>query len=152
MSGNKSTDTDEPATTCWGCRRLIDEGSVVSFGDGIWHIDCFRCSKCENLIEGDANLLLLADGSPLCQHCSYTCSICNQPIYDEAIVTGDVSYHTECFRCLICHNRIEGSCFAKTTQGIFCMNCFKERKAKKRAARKKTKDMHGPEKSLPAIP
>ncbi|KAJ1920009.1 Rho-type gtpase-activating protein [Tieghemiomyces parasiticus] len=146
----KVGENDEPSTTCWGCKRLIDEGSVVSFGDGIWHIDCFRCSKCENLIEGDANLLLLADGSPLCQNCSYTCAICSQPIYDEAIVTGDISYHTECFRCLICHNRIEGSCFAKTTQGIFCMACFKERKAKKRAARKKPKDHV--EKSLPAIP
>ncbi|KAJ1978142.1 Rho-type gtpase-activating protein [Dimargaris xerosporica] len=152
MAAHIPSDSDDQPAVCSGCKELIDEGSVVSFGDGIWHIDCFRCSKCKNLIEGDANLLLLADGSPLCQNCSYTCSICQRSILDEAIVTGDDSYHFECFRCSVCHNQIQGSCFAKTTQGIFCMTCFRERKARKKAARKKARDGLQTEKSLPAIP
>jgi hypothetical protein len=36
----------------------------------------------------DTNLLLLSDGSPVCSGCSYHCSVCKQPIVDEAIMTG----------------------------------------------------------------
>ena len=47
-----------------------------------------RCAKCHNLVDHDTNLLLLSDGSPVCENCSYICSVCTKPIHNEAIVTG----------------------------------------------------------------
>lgn len=52
------------------------------------HAHISRCAKCHNLVEHDTNLLLLSDGSPVCENCSYICSVCTKPIHNEAIVTG----------------------------------------------------------------
>ncbi|KAI9600669.1 hypothetical protein H4Q26_000459 [Puccinia striiformis f. sp. tritici PST-130] len=79
---------------CNGCKLTLEENGtasdsvVVSFGNSLWHVDCFRCAKCRNLVEHDTNLLLLSDGSPVCENCSYICSVCKLPISNEAIVTG----------------------------------------------------------------
>lgn len=76
---------------CGGCKDLIDNdaaGTVVSFGAKYFHIDCFRCSKCQERVTADTNLLLLSDGTPVCSTCSYQCVVCGLPIMDEAIMTG----------------------------------------------------------------
>ncbi|GAA5939549.1 uncharacterized protein JCM15063_006212 [Sporobolomyces koalae] len=119
---------------CNACKQGLEEtqdNTVVSFGKYLFHVDC-RCAKCHNLVEHDTNLLLLSDGSPVCENCSYICSVCSKPIHNEAIVTGDESYHAECFRCRSCSNKIEELIFAKTTQGIWCMSCHNERVARTR--------------------
>ncbi|CDR49468.1 RHTO0S27e00320g1_1 [Rhodotorula toruloides] len=142
---------------CNACKQGLDEAldnTVVSFGKYLFHVDCFRCAKCHNLVEHNTNLLLLSDGSPVCENCSYICNVCQKPIHNEAIVTGDESYHADCFRCRSCSNRIEELIFAKTQQGIWCMACHNERVARtrkhaeaKRKARKekeKEKDPSAP--------
>ncbi|OSD06757.1 RhoGAP-domain-containing protein [Trametes coccinea BRFM310] len=103
-----------------------------------FHVDCFKCAKCGNQVTADTNLLLLSDGSPICANCSYSCNVCKQPILDEAIMTGDDSYHAHCFKCKVCKNRIDELVFAKTSQGIYCMNCHNERvaRSKRHQARK----------------
>ena len=83
----------------------------------------------------DTNLLLLSDGSPICANCSYSCNVCKQPILDEAIMTGDDSYHAHCFKCKVCKNRIDELVFAKTSRGIYCMNCHNERVEKSKRHR-----------------
>ncbi|KAL6305221.1 hypothetical protein BKA93DRAFT_237913 [Sparassis latifolia] len=90
------------------------------------------CAKCGNQVTADTNLLLLSDGSPVCENCSYCCSICKLPILDEAIMAGDDSYHAHCFKCKVCKNRIDELMFAKTSQGIYCMDCHSERVARSR--------------------
>lgn len=45
-------------------------------------------------------------------------------------MTGDDSYHAHCFKCKICKNRIDELVFAKTSQGIYCMDCHNERMIK----------------------
>ena len=107
-----------------------------------FHVDCFKCAKCGNQVTADTNLLLLSDGSPICADCSYSCNVCKQPILDEAIMTGDDSYHAHCFKCKVCKNRIDELVFAKTSQGIYCMNCHNERVARSRRhqARKQEKE------------
>ncbi|CCM05062.1 uncharacterized protein FIBRA_07268 [Fibroporia radiculosa] len=120
---------------CPGCKKsVVDEngGVVVAFGQSFFHVDCFKCAKCGNQVSADTNLLLLSDGSPICANCSYSCNICKQPILDEAIMTGDDSYHAHCFKCKVCKNRIDELVFAKTSQGIYCMNCHNERVARSR--------------------
>ncbi|CAE6481145.1 unnamed protein product [Rhizoctonia solani] len=123
----------EPA--CGGCGRTLESASggvVVAFGNALWHVECFRCAKCQSTVSADTNLLLLADGSPVCQNCSYSCHVCHNPILDEAIMTGDDSYHASCFKCRTCGRRIEELVFAKTSQGIYCMACHNDRVARSR--------------------
>ncbi|KAL1412711.1 Rho-type gtpase-activating protein [Vanrija albida] len=126
---------DNIEARCGGCRKIIDQdngGIVVAFGTSLWHVDCFRCAKCKDKVSADTNLLLLSDGSPVCGNCSYQCFVCKQAITEEAIMTGDESYHAHCFTCRTCKRRIEELVFAKTTQGIYCMNCHNERVARSR--------------------
>ncbi|KAI0675177.1 RhoGAP-domain-containing protein [Trametes maxima] len=107
-----------------------------------FHLDCFKCAKCGNQVTADTNLLLLSDGSPICANCTYSCNVCKQPILDEAIMTGDDSYHAHCFKCRVCKNRIDELVFAKTSQGIYCMSCHNERveRSKRHQARKQERE------------
>ncbi|KAJ6586840.1 hypothetical protein DFH09DRAFT_1307948 [Mycena vulgaris] len=137
---------------CPGCKRsAVTEhgGLVVAFGQSFFHVDCFKCAKCGDQVTADTNLLLLSDGSPICANCSYSCNVCHNPILDEAIMTGDDSYHAHCFKCKVCKNRIDELVFAKTSQGIYCMKCHNERMIKirkhtqKKAEREKAAGVHG---------
>lgn len=126
-----------PEAYCGGCGRLIDEESVeegvIQFATKLWHIECFRCAKCKNRVSTERDdILLLSDGHPICGECNYSCNICNLPIMEEAIMTGDESYHASCFTCRSCHSKIEELVFAKTSQGIYCMKCHNERVARSR--------------------
>jgi hypothetical protein len=40
---NSSYEEEEPQEDpyCVGCHRLIEEGSVVQFGEGIWHFEWY---------------------------------------------------------------------------------------------------------------
>ncbi|KAI7904343.1 uncharacterized protein BX663DRAFT_504733 [Cokeromyces recurvatus] len=113
---------------CHGCQKPIEDGSVVQFGDGIWHFECFRCAKCHKLVECYSNLLLLRDGNPICEDCSYSCHACKKTIKDEAIMTGDEAYHAECFRCVQCNKKINDLVFTQTSKGIYCTKCHETRK------------------------
>lgn len=116
-----------------------------------WHIDCFRCNTCNTLLDSDAHLLLLGDGSLICSNCTYSCSSCGNKIEDLAILTGDQAFCANCFKCRNCKRRIENLRYARTSQGIFCMDCheslMQRRRKKKTAAKKLNFD-----KSLPSLP
>ncbi|PWN44503.1 RhoGAP-domain-containing protein [Ceraceosorus guamensis] len=139
-------DSEFVEPVCGGCKKMIDEESaeqgVIQFAAQLWHVDCFRCAKCQNPVSTDRDdILLLSDGHPICGQCNYSCQICGLPIMEEAIMTGDESYHASCFTCRSCHTPIEELVFAKTSQGIYCMSCHNERVARSRrnAANKRSK-------------
>ncbi|PVU99908.1 hypothetical protein BB559_000291 [Furculomyces boomerangus] len=140
--------------TCWGCSKLIEDGKAIQFSEGVWHLECFKCTTCSKLINLDSSILFLADGKPICSECSYSCSLCSKPIYDEAIVTAEGTYHSECFRCSHCSKRIQGKSFAKTNSGvIYCVPCYNDRKERKRAAQKRNQERRiQKNKDLPRIP
>lgn len=126
-----------------------------------WHLDCFRCNTCGTLLDSDANLLLLGDGSLICNNCTYSCSACGNKIEDLAILTGEQAFCATCFRCRNCKRKIENLRYARTSQGIFCMGCHetlmarRRKKSKAAAAAKAREKEHSPmitEKSLPALP
>ncbi|GAA6046909.1 hypothetical protein JCM3770_003424 [Rhodotorula araucariae] len=130
LSASGAAAAGEPIQ-CNGCKQGLEDSpdnTVVSFGTSFFH----RCAKCSKHVEHNMSLLLLADGNPVCENCKYICSACNTPIHNEAIVTGDESYHSECFRCRACQNKIEELIFAKTNQGIWCMACHNDRVARTR--------------------
>ncbi|PVU94021.1 hypothetical protein BB561_002889 [Smittium simulii] len=148
-----NTDLDQ-VPICWGCSKNIESGKAIQFADGVWHLDCFKCTSCNKLIDYSSNLLFLANGKPICSECTYSCSLCNKSIYDEAIVTAEGTYHSECFRCSECKDKIQGKSFAKTnTNVIYCVPCYNKRKERKKAARKKQlQKSKFNDKNLPKLP
>lgn len=148
---------------CKGCGEILEEGKAFELAGNRWHLNCFRCNTCGTLLDSDANLLLLGDGSLICNNCTYSCSACGNKIEDLAILTGDQAFCATCFRCRNCKRKIENLRYARTSQGIFCMSCHeslmaRRRKKSKAAAQQKSreKDGHGSplimDKSLPALP
>ncbi|KAI0478639.1 hypothetical protein GGR56DRAFT_331360 [Xylariaceae sp. FL0804] len=151
----------EDVFPCKGCGEILEEGKAFELAGNRWHLDCFRCNTCSTLLDSDANLLLLGDGSLICNNCTYSCSACGDKIEDLAILTGDQAFCATCFRCRNCKRKIENLRYARTSQGIFCMSCHeslmaRRRKKSKAAAQAKARDKDGSpmvtEKSLPALP
>ncbi|UZP42220.1 hypothetical protein NXS19_010036 [Fusarium pseudograminearum] len=146
---------------CKGCGDILEEGKAFELAGNRWHLDCFRCNTCGTLLDSDANLLLLGDGSLICNNCTYSCSACGNKIEDLAILTGEQAFCATCFRCRNCKRKIENLRYARTSQGIFCMGCHetlmarRRKKSKAAAAAKAREKEHSPmitEKSLPALP
>ncbi|KAH9887750.1 hypothetical protein F4778DRAFT_773640 [Xylariomycetidae sp. FL2044] len=151
----------EDVFPCKGCGEILEEGKAFELAGNRWHLNCFRCNTCGTLLDSDANLLLLGDGSLICNNCTYSCSACGNKIEDLAILTGDQAFCATCFRCRNCKRKIENLRYARTSQGIFCMSCHeslmaRRRKKSKAAAQAKTREKEGSpmvvEKSLPALP
>ncbi|KAI4264239.1 MAG: hypothetical protein L6R42_000636 [Xanthoria sp. 1 TBL-2021] len=157
---------DDAAYPCKGCGEILDEGKAFELAGNRWHIDCFRCNTCGTLLDSDANLLLLGDGSLICNNCTYSCSACNNKIEDLAILTGDQAFCASCFRCRNCKKKIENLKYARTSQGIFCMEChdsLMQRRRKKTGKHGSTRHKHTLQqqhssntmllhKSLPSLP
>lgn len=151
---------DDVAYPCKGCGDILEEGKAFELAGNRWHLNCFRCNTCGTLLDSDANLLLLGDGSLICNNCTYSCSACGNKIEDLAILTGDQAFCATCFRCRNCKRKIENLRYARTSQGIFCMSCHeslmaRRRKKSRAAANAKKKDDLSPmlvDKSLPALP
>ncbi|KAK8119483.1 rho GTPase activator Rga [Apiospora kogelbergensis] len=146
---------------CKGCGEILEEGKAFELAGNRWHLNCFRCNTCGTLLDSDANLLLLGDGSLICNNCTYSCSACGNKIEDLAILTGDQAFCATCFRCRNCKRKIENLRYARTSQGIFCMSCHeslmaRRRKKSKAAAQSKAREKDGSpmivDKSLPALP
>jgi hypothetical protein len=129
---------------------------TLSAAGNRWHIDCFRCNTCGTLLDSDANLLLLGDGSLICNNCTYSCSACGNKIEDLAILTGDQAFCANCFKCRNCKRKIDNLRYARTSQGIFCMSCHEtlmaRRRKNKKANRNPTPASNGLNKSLPDLP
>ncbi|KAL8657451.1 MAG: hypothetical protein Q9226_001901 [Calogaya cf. arnoldii] len=157
---------DDAAYPCKGCGEILDEGKAFELAGNRWHIDCFRCNTCSTLLDSDANLLLLGDGSLICNNCTYSCSACNNKIEDLAILTGDQAFCASCFRCRNCKKKIENLKYARTSQGIFCMEChdsLMQRRRKKTGKHGSSRHKHSLQqqpssntmlihKSLPSLP
>lgn len=147
-------DQDDVVYPCKGCGEILEEGKAFELAGNRWHIDCFRCNTCGTLLDSDANLLLLGDGSLICNNCTYSCNHCGNKIEDLAILTGDQAFCANCFRCRNCKRKIENLRYARTSQGIFCMSCHESLMARRRKKSKKPPAAVAPkvDKSLPALP
>ncbi|CAK4033944.1 Rho GTPase-activating 15 [Lecanosticta acicola] len=149
-------DQEDVVYPCKGCGDILEEGKAFELAGNRWHIDCFRCNTCGTLLDSDANLLLLGDGSLICNNCTYSCSACGNKIEDLAILTGDQAFCSGCFRCRNCKRKIENLRYARTSQGIFCMSCHESLMARRRKKARTPKPTPGssaqPEKALPSLP
>ncbi|KAL3494466.1 hypothetical protein BJX62DRAFT_40469 [Aspergillus germanicus] len=151
-------DQEDVPFPCKGCGEILEEGKAFELAGNRWHIDCFRCSSCSTLLDSDAHLLLLGDGSLICSNCTYSCSSCGNKIEDLAILTGEQAFCAQCFRCRNCKRKIENLRYARTSQGIFCMDCheslMQRRRKKNRGISSKKHSSPGVklDKSLPSLP
>ncbi|KAJ5122430.1 hypothetical protein N7526_009367 [Penicillium atrosanguineum] len=121
---------------CMGCGEILEEGKAFE-------------------LYSDAHLLLLGDGSLICSSCTYSCNSCGNKIEDLAILTGDQAFCAQCFRCRNCKRKIENLRYARTSQGIFCMDCHEslmQRRRKKKATAAARKPGAKLDKSLPSLP
>ena len=80
------------------------------------------------------NLMLLGDGSLICEHCTYVCNACGSKVEELAILTagGDQAFCGGCFRCRNCKHTIEDLRYTRTSQGLFCMSCHESLMARRR--------------------
>lgn len=95
-------------------------------GNMRWHLDCFKCFHCYELLdEENVNLLLLGHGVLACQKCLARCASCENKIeeVDVAIIAGSDVYCADCFRCANCKKNIESLPHARTKHGLFCVSC-----------------------------
>ncbi|GAB7359051.1 hypothetical protein MBLNU230_g5123t1 [Neophaeotheca triangularis] len=152
------SEEQEAVFPCKGCGDILEEGKAFELAGNRWHIDCFRCNTCGTLLDSDANLLLLGDGSLICNNCTYSCNACGNKIEDLAILTGDQAFCASCFRCRNCKRKIENLRYARTSQGIFCMSCHESLMARRRKKAKTTTKVPSNagtpsvEKALPSLP
>ncbi|KAM6502340.1 hypothetical protein JOM56_002317 [Amanita muscaria] len=56
-------------------------------------------------------------------------------------MAGDDSFHAHCFKCKICKNRIDELTYARTSHGIYCMDCHNDRVARNRRHAQKKAEM-----------
>lgn len=131
-SSSYSAMSDTLSQFCKKCNTAIFEGHAYELGDDRWHINCFKCSKCESSLGCNSNFLVLGNGSLICSECSYNCKQCAKKIDDLAILTGDQAYCLSCFRCRVCKLKIEDLRYARTLKGLFCMSCHEKLVAKKK--------------------
>ncbi|RLV93218.1 Rho-type GTPase-activating protein 1 [Spathaspora sp. JA1] len=117
---------------CKKCHQLILEGHAYELGEDRWHISCFTCSKCSTSLGCNSNFLVLGNGNLICSQCSYNCKQCGRKIDDLAILTGDQAYCSNCFKCRSCKQNIEDLRYARTSKGLFCMECHEKLMAKKK--------------------
>ena len=117
-----------------------------------WHDDCFRCNTCDILLDEDSSVGLPGDGPLICKGCIHSHSVSHVKIEDLVIFTGD----QVCFKCRHCNKKIENLKYARTSQGIFCMDCHEslmERRQRKALTRSKRREQKAAQSLSPeAIP
>ncbi|KAK2750383.1 hypothetical protein FQN57_003863 [Myotisia sp. PD_48] len=159
-STDNPDDLDDVPIPCKGCGEILEEGKAYELAGHRWHMDCFRCHRCLTFLDSDANLLLLGDGSLICNNCTYSCTSCGSKIEDLAILTGDQAFCEPCFKCRNCKRLIDNLRYARTSQGIFCMECHESLMARRRKKtgrypnqrqKQPNPSMHL-DKSLPSLP
>ena len=125
------------APTCAACFKLIESGSIITFGDGQkYHGACFKCGGCKTSLLESTNGgggLHSHGGKPFCSACwtknfAERCGACNKPFIgqERVIVFEGKKMHPACFRCSgPCGEPLPGKFMKGTTDGKpYCSTCY----------------------------
>lgn len=103
------------APVCAKCNKRIKEECLIAL-DKHWHTDCFICAYCNKPFGNDS--FFLEDGLPYCEKdwnelFTTKCVGCGFPIEagDRWVEALNNNYHSQCFKCTICHKNLEGQSF-----------------------------------------
>jgi len=113
----------EEKICCSGCSQEVSSGNIISFENAYWHPECFRCMKCNKIIDISDQNILLCEDKPICSECGYTCHVCGKAITGEAITADDMILHFGCFKCQRCGKYIDDLTYILVDNEIRCMNC-----------------------------
>ncbi len=102
---------------CGRCGQAITTAEVSAMGKK-WHPKCFTCGGCGNELNGpfyDRN------GSPFCRSCvesdnkvttgSVACNKCGRGVSGNYVEWSGKSFHSDCFLCGTCNNKLNMSAF-----------------------------------------
>ncbi len=122
---------------CSGCGKCIDGDSVRPNGaaSSPFHPECFRCVKCNAIIDG--KYYDLENASPVCKT-DYVasrerCRKCDEPIMDTVLKAIGGSFHPDCFGCRDCSKSLDGVAFYVADDGdnALCKECYARSAAKR---------------------
>uniref|UniRef100_A0A670ZYF5 LIM domain kinase 2 n=1 Tax=Pseudonaja textilis TaxID=8673 RepID=A0A670ZYF5_PSETE len=119
------------AARCLGCGNSIANGQrLFKTVNETWHISCFRCSECQDLLtnwyyEKEAKLYCPKD---YWRKFGESCHGCSLLMTGPVMVAGEYKYHPECFACMQCKAIIEdGDSYALVQHSaLYCGKCHNE--------------------------
>ena len=115
------------AVLCETCQaEITDEEAadgVVHMAGAYWHMECFTCITCGRPVPFEQDNVLLVGSQPMCGGCTFNCISCGSPITDEVVLCGQDPYHTACFRCSACDQKMDAQSFSTVDGKVRCENC-----------------------------
>ncbi|CAK9301893.1 unnamed protein product [Gordionus sp. m RMFG-2023] len=112
------------APRCSKCGKAI-LGDCLNALDKPWHPECFCCTQCHKPFGNST--FYMENGQPYCERdwnnlFTIKCHGCGTPIeanqrWVEAL---NKSYHSNCFKCTVCHKPLEGQSFFAKDGLPFC--------------------------------
>lgn len=99
------TQTISKITSCAGCGEQIRDGQALIALDLHWHVWCFRCNQCGNLLHGE---YVAKDGRAYCEKdyqklYGVVCVYCKRYISGKVLQAGEAHhFHPSCARCSKC--------------------------------------------------
>jgi hypothetical protein len=131
---------------CFACTKVIPTEDFMESGSWLYHEECFKCSKCTQLIDGPFKNV---DGILTCKPClekkdtpvvtpiattqpnntqvpgKIICGACNIEIMPGAAKLKAIEkyYHSACFKCQKCHNDFPDKKFFNLDGAPVCKSC-----------------------------
>jgi len=112
------------APPCAKCNIRVKEDCLLAL-DRHWHPQCFVCSYCKHPFGN--NSFYIEDGQPYCEKdwnelFTTKCVSCGFPIEagDRWVEALNNNYHSQCFKCTVCHKNLEGQSFFAKGGRPFC--------------------------------
>lgn len=112
------------APLCAKCHTRI-KGDCLNALDKQWHPDCFLCAYCHKPFGNSS--FYMEDALPYCEKdwnelFTTKCVGCGFPIEagDRWVEALNNNYHSQCFKCMVCHKNLEGQSFYAKGGRPFC--------------------------------
>ena len=116
------------ARKCSKCLKGIVEERSIIFNENKYHINCFRCHSCHQIIR--EKQFTINNGEACCLECyerlfAKKCFQCSQSISNgKSILAENNQYHPECFRCFRCNQIINENKYRQHNSKPCCIRCF----------------------------
>ncbi|XP_067858268.1 actin-binding LIM protein 1 isoform X7 [Heptranchias perlo] len=146
------------SNNCAGCGRDIKNGQALLALERQWHLGCFKCKACENVLTGE---YISKDGAPYCEKdyqslFGVKCEDCDKFITGKVLEAGDKHYHPSCARCSKCNQMFtEGEEMYLQGSTVWHPDCKKSTRAeeKQRPTRSSSESISSrPGSSIPGSP
>lgn len=102
--------TQSVSEHCIECGEDIGVMDFLRLPSGrCYHLHCFRCSRCDKVLDSKAFCLEPPEDRPVCNNCyedfvAARCGVCGKPILggQQVFQIGDERVHAACQQCAVC--------------------------------------------------